>query len=625
MGGPYDFDMRNGYRNLRDKLDRMGLSLTHRKCRHMRRCHPKPLHGCVHIPLFAIAFILSMAVQAPAVKTMRVFSENKVLSEPPPVPPQNTSVEINAEPLDLFEQASVVAKGFRSLDGLVLDEKTGGIYVSEEDSATIIRIKTDGSRQVLFDKSTPLYKRSGISKKRVPSLRPVEGLALDGKGRLYAVEDIPGGRLISFDLTPKKRRHSTGTVIPIPIPNSHFAWESIDIGPSGELLIAGSTIESFLNEPGKEGLYRGVLLYRDAVGEWWMILNHTMTSYSAASFSPDGTVAFFACEVSGDVGCLDLRSHHLRVYHANTAFQSPEGLCPLPDGSVLVAEEAGKIYRLDPEADTIQLLYDNQSTIESIVWDGPHRRLLVTDDQRGALLSLELKVDAEFASSETNQSILFESQLTPLEMIPDQCPLYLDRVLNMGGYNPNQEDGDVAFQDFVRHYCLVAIDADAMLISSDKLVEDPIKRIQFVIVAPHLMGLRGGELLWSSSGFAAIKESGQIVKTELVSRQMIHIDLMESRSTPMGGPKIALPMPFSARVNADGIAAVNFMGMGVTPDFYTILNTVEPDHSFMVVIQDGIVQQYALYLPPDRDRNHWVIVLKRNTPDIWKSLSFDSK
>jgi len=161
-----------------------------------------------------------------------------------------------------------------------------------------------------------------------------------------------------------------------------------------------------------------------------------------------------------------------------------------------------------------------------------------------------------------------------------------------------------------------------MLLSSKKPVADPIRRIQFVIVAPYLMGVHAGQLLWSSSGFAAVKESGQVLKTELVQRQILEGDLLERSCTPVGGQTVALPMPFSARVNSEGVASVNFMGMGVTPDFYLILDTVDPNHSFMVVIQPDGVQQYALNLAPDQDRSHWVIALKRHEPDIWKSLSF---
>ena len=534
------------------------------------------------------------------------------------------------EPLKIFGRISEVAKGFRGPDGIALDADSGNVYVSEENAGAIVRIRRNGSKQVLFDGSTPLYEENGGIPKKVAGLRSPEGLALDGKGTLYAVEDVPGGRLISFPVADKANPSPRGTVIPIPIENSRFAWESVEVGPAGELLVAGSTMESYLDEVGKDGLFglfRGAILYRDVQGEWWMPLNHAMSSYSAACFSSDGNLAFFACEISGAVGCLDLRTHTVRTWFAGKTFHAPEGLCALPGGSALVAEEAGKIFWLDPTTDAAQLVYDNQSTLESVHWDGANRRLLATDDQQGYLLSLELKAGLGFREAAgTIQDVPFEENSTSVEMIPDQCPDYLAKVLKLGGYNPERGGGAFAFRKFAKKYCLVAIDAETALLPGHKPVEDPIQRIQFMIVAPYLIGYQEGELIWSSSGFTVVKASGQTIKTGLVKRQIIRGDLLESRFTPLGGQTIALPMPFSARVNVDGLVSVNFMGMGVTPDFYLVLDTVDPDQSVMVVIQpDGFVQQYEVRLPPERDRTHWVVALERKEPDVWKSLAVKNR
>jgi len=529
------------------------------------------------------------------------------------------------EPLQIFQQTTTIAEGLRSLDGIALDKETGDLYVSEESAATIVRIKPDGTRKVMFDRQTPVYERNGLFKKRVKGLRSPEGLALDKKGNLYVVEDLPGGRLLSYKLADKSANPRVyGMVVPLPLENSTIAWESVDVGPLGELLLAGSTVESFSSSKNQGGLFNGTILYRDTDENWWMPMHDTMTSYSAAAFSRDGKVAFFACEISGDVGCLDLQTHTLRTYHADRVFKSPEGLCVLPDGSVLVVEEPGKVYRVDPLTDRIQFLYDNEHTLESIEWDAANHRLLLTDDQQGSVHALQLKEGLDFGlSAKTFRRILFEAQSTPVEMIPDTCPDYLARVLKVGGYNPAGSDADLTFEEFARQFCLISIDADAMLLSSARPVEDPIKRIQLVMVAPYLMGIQTGQLLWSSSVFAAVKESGEVLRTQLIPRQVFGGDLLERSCTPVGGQTVAVPMPFSARVNAEGIASVNFMGMGVTPDFYLILNTVEPDDSYMVVIQAGSVQQYALHLPPYNDRSHWVVSLIRKEPDIWKALSFE--
>lgn len=535
--------------------------------------------------------------------------------------------QTNSAPPDFFRRVATLAEGLDSPDGIAREPTTGRLFVSEEDAVRIVCIQPDGTRQTLFDRATPVYEEDGPIRKKVAGLRSPEGLALDGNGRLYAVEDVPGGRLISFDVRAEAlKSYPCGKVVPLPLENSRYAWESIVIGPAGELLVAGSTLESFVNETGKEGapgLFEGAILYRDAQGQWWLPMNFPMASYSAACFSADGSTAFFASEIPGDVGSLDLRSHNLRTFRANQTFHSPEGLAALPDGSAVVAEEGGKIYRFDPRADTIQLLYDNQSMLESVFWDNPGRRLLATDDQRGLLLALEPKAGADF-SAPTNETadILFETQYATVEMIPERCPPYLSRVLKLGGYDPFGKAGEIAFRDFARKYSLVAVDADAVLLSGPTTLRDPIKHVQFVVVAPYLIGSQGGQFVWSSSGFAAIKASGQIVKTEMVKRQVIRGDLMECSFFPMGGQLIALPMPFSSRIDTEGVATIQFLGMGVTPDFLMMLNTVTPDQSFMLVMQPNEKPQlYGLYLPPVRNSSYWVIALAHKEPEIWRSLS----
>ena len=528
-------------------------------------------------------------------------------------------------PPEIFQRPAMLAKGLNSPDGIARDPVSGDFFVSDEETATIFRIKPNGNKEVFCSGSTPIYEGTGKTRKKGAGLRPIEGLALDAKnGTLYVVEDVPGGRLISFQLKTKPGSPPFGgEIVPLPVEDSQFAWESIDVGPAGELLLAGSTLDSLAGKDGKTDLFRGAVLYRDVHGDWWMPLAHAMASYSAACFSPDGNYAFFASEVPGSVGCLDLRTHFLRTFLSGKTFHSPEGLCALPEGAVLVAEESGKIYWLDPTTDKIQLLYDHGATIESVFWDRQQRRLLVTDDQNGNVAALELKPGLAFRSAfGTIKDIRFEEESTPVDMIPEKCPAYLAEVLKLGGYDAERQSEKLSFQAFARRYCLVAVDAETRLFPKHRYVEDPIKRIQFVIVAPYLIGYQEGELIWSSSGFTVVKESGQTLKTELVKRQVVHGDLMECRFTPVGGQNIALPLPFSARISSDGHVAVNFLGMGVMADFYLMLDPNEPNESVMVVVQpDGFVQQYQVQLPPRKNKSHWVVALERKGPDSWKSLS----
>ncbi len=528
-------------------------------------------------------------------------------------------------PPDIFLSPTVVASKLKSPDGLVCDPASGDVYVADEEAVAIYRIKPNGRRELMFDATTPIFDGQGKARKRQEGLRSPEGMAL-GPGRmLYVVEDVPGGRLIVFDAEaqPNQPAAARGQNIPIPIANSQFAWESVDVRATGELLVAGSTAEAVAQDEESGDLFRGAVLYRDGRGDWWVLLNHVLASYSAACFSRDGNYMFFACEISGALGILDLRTQVVRTFIAEKAFRSPEGLCALPGDVVLVAEEGGKVYWWDPTSDTVQLIYQNSGTIESVCWDAPRRRLLLTDDQAGQALALEMKQGLAFRRAMALvDGIQFDQGSAIVDMVPARCPSYLKDVLKMGGYDAERFQDKLSFRDFAKRYCLVAVDAETRLLPGQESVEDPIAHIQFVVLAPYLIGFDEGQLLWASSGFTVLTQSGQLLKTELVKRQVIKGRLLENRFASADGQSIALPIPFTARINAEGLVTVHFLGMGVMPDYSLVLDSAVPNNSVMVVVQpDGIVQQYQVRLPDKKRRNHWVIALEHKEPETWKKLT----
>lgn len=154
------------------------------------------------------------------------------------------------------------------------------------------------------------------------------------------VEDYPGGRLLVFDThqASRRRRLPEGEVVPIRSQRP-VAWESVDVGPKGEILLAGSTVEYVTHRESQGTVFMGVVLYRDAQGEWWMLLNHPMTSYSAASFSADGNFALIAAGNAGFVGCVDADQAGAHFLWDMT-FRSPEGIGRLSGGAFMVTEKS---------------------------------------------------------------------------------------------------------------------------------------------------------------------------------------------------------------------------------------------------------------------------------------------
>lgn len=527
----------------------------------------------------------------------------------PPLPMENPVLWIQ----------KTLGEKWLSPDGVAVDPASGTLYVSDENAAVVWAIDPRGKTQARCDALTPIYARTHGEEKPTGGLRMPEGVALDSEGRLYVVEDIPGGRLIEFDLrsnAPDSR--TSGLVVDVPAPSSGYAWESIDVGPRGELLLAGSTLEAFMGGRNKTEMFAGAILYRDADGEWWLLLNGLLDSYSAVCFARDGTTAYFASETSGAVGCIDLTSHETRVWFSDETFRSPEGLDDLPDGTVVVSTEEGRLFRVDPSVGSAREVYDFNTEIESVVWDAPRQRLLVTSDQSGSLYSLETD-RSYYTSREIERDIPFDAA-APVMILPEECPDYLNGVLKLGGYDPFQSN--VSFREFARRVSLFAVDCDAQWSGDEPTVADPVRKIQFMVLLPQLFGVDMSGITGPVSGFVAVRTSGAMEMTRRVKRDMQHMDLWEGVSTPLGLKSVALPFPFSARLSNQGVASVHFMGFGETPDYHMIVNARAPDQSYMTVWHlDGTVETYRLSLPTNKDINHWVIGLKPDEPERWSRLT----
>jgi sugar lactone lactonase YvrE len=503
-------------------------------------------------------------------------------------------------------------------DGLALDPLSGSIFISEEDRAVIQRYDLDGFRQTLVDRDTPVFERKGKQVVRAPGLRSPEGLAFDPAGRLYVVEDIPGGRLIAFDLPEYHHGGPVfGEVVPIPAPAPGYAWESIDVSTSGALLLAGSNLEGFLAARTIAETYSGAILYRDPDGTWWMPIFRELDGFSGACFDVRAENAYFISEVMGYAGCFDLQSHVFKAWYADATIESPEGITAMPDGAAVVVAEGGKLFRIDPQDNVAKEVFDLHENIESVIWDGANSRLLITSDGKGRLIAMD---DVFFSSTQKIQGpVLIGETLHEVE-IPADCPDYLAGLLKMCRLDLLSSTPGQSFQDLVKNVALFAIDATARPVrfKDDPLPDDPVERVQFAIFTPHFFGVDLSGLSGPASGLVAVHKSGKMTHTILHRGSMTHISLADGRFGAFNKSKIALPYPFSYRLTPDGLASVSFMGLGQTPDYHIVINLKHPTHSYMVAMHpDGSSQQYKLNLPADRDVMHWIVGLKREAPDSW--------
>ncbi len=493
----------------------------------------------------------------------------------------------------------IIARGLRSPDGLAIHPKTGMLYVSQEDSGVISAI-VNGKPVTAINARTPIHSSTGPIRIRADPLRAPEGIAFSQAGELYVVEDRPGGRLLRFALDGNGEGVA-GEDIRIPDDWSHIAWEGVATGPHDELLLSGSSAEYAVSGDAP-AVFEGVLLYRDRTGNWWQLDRRPLRSFSQAAFSRDGTKIAYTCEVTGEISWMDLSAEQpRRGGSANYAAKSPEGLCILPDGRILVAEEHGGLFLVDPETDHVRQLTTAPGTLESLAWDAGSHSLLAADDRSGTIVKWKLVLRSSQGRYAIDRA-RFEPARTPRH-IPDRCPEFLAKVLKYGGVDFSRTDTLPAFKVFAGRAPLVAVDAVTTPVGPvDSATGDPIVRIQAAVFRPNSVTVPGMAQPGPLAIVLAKTRSGKVIRTRCADVSAGMAAYAASFTQAAGRMRVTVPLAGAVGVSEEGVCNLHLMGMGEMPDFHLVLNPLAPDTSY-VVVDDGPegIRQYRLTGPRGED------------------------
>lgn len=544
-------------------------------------------------------------------------------AESPATPPPSPTIVYDWEQEGMREFViETIAQELVSPDGIDIHPQSGLIYVSEEDAWAITRLTPSGAERVI-DRDTPIYCTLDYPHSRRDAMRFPEAIKFVPNGDLYVAEDIPGGRLLKF-VANETGQYEYGVEIPFPGHWENFAWEGLDISATGELLLAGSDLEHVARHD-SIGAFAGVILYRDEEGVWWVPQQRFFASYSSVAFAPSGRQAIYTCEATGEIGWLDLNSQFGLSGHSHVTARSPEGAAILPDGTLMIAEEVGSLLHLDPATDQYRRVVTGLADIESVLWDDTNQRLLVTEDGTGSVLSFSPNYPFTAGADRLSYATYYPAFAE--QTIPEECPDYLARILSLGGmrFSGNRPSAD-KFRNFLQRVPLVAADLAAMPIHKNLNTDDPVERVQFIVFEPNRM-MRPGttDTPHSFALFAVQLESGELITTSVLPVVAGTATAPTTRFTRHGIMPLAVPMPAAVSVSGVGIAAVQFAGMGKTPDFSLVLNPRNPTDSYMVVFHhDGQRDHYHLKSATDQGSRDWVISYRPLEQDLWIRLGPDA-
>lgn len=555
-------------------------------------------------------------VEQMALDTAQTVAEISYRVETGFAPRPAIAVETKGLPAPEFRTRTFVT-GLSSPDGIAIDPRTGNIFVSEEETSRIVMITPRGRIRTVIDWDTRMYVMDGKKQKRIAPLKSPEGLAIDGNGRLYVVEDRAKGRILAIQLD-ENGKVGPAEVIRVPGQASNFQWEGIAVRDTGELLLTGSTAENAL---GMGSMTQGALVYRDKDGRWWVPIMRPMSALSNVAFSKSGDFAIYTDEITGAVGWIDLQSRYLREGASQTSFKAPEGICVLPDGRIAVAEEGGRLSLLDPEVDAVQVIAEGIGAIESVTWDNRGKRLLVTSDAAGSVI--ELIPDAAFAAGlDRMQRATCQSE-GAIRHVPRVAPEFLRPLLDMGGLSEFNSDFNLAFDELTRRVPILATDAQAILLPGSDEVADPIVHLRFVALDPNRLRFDEPGFDFALSAMILRTRSGQIYKTKLARTVIMSGNLWLGEIKNHGTFDVPVPFAYQAQPGPRGHAVIHFTGLGRSPDISIALNPSKPEENFMLITHiNGSLEQYRLVQTrsPDGEDN-WVVSIPSRRHQPWLSIS----
>ncbi|MCO5044481.1 MAG: hypothetical protein M9935_04275 [Kiritimatiellae bacterium] len=533
------------------------------------------------------------------------------------IPAAHTAAPKEAPATPAFRVGTFV-QNLTSPDGIALDPRTGNFFVSEEEAHRIVMITPKGRTKTVITQDTRLYTMDGKTEKRIGPIKSPEGLAMDGSGHLYIVEDRPGGRILKISIS-EAGKVGPAEVIRVPGQAATFAWEGIAVRDSGELLLTGSTAEGAHYAAG--GMAQGALVYRDIEGQWWVPIMRPLTSLSGVAFSVNGQFAIYCDEFTGTLGWIDLQTRYLREGATQTRFHSPEGVTSMPDGRIAIAEEGGRVSIVDPESGDVAILAEGLGQIESVLWDEMDQRLLVTSDGHGSVL--ELIPNSPYAYGMDRMARAPCMAEGAIRHVPDAAPDFLRPILEMGGLSELNPDFDLAFDELTRRVPMLAADARAILIPSMEKVPDPIEHLRFMALDPNRLNFDEPGFDFALSVVILRTRSGEIYKTQISRTVILTGNMWVGQFKNHGSFDVPIPFAYHAQPGPRGHAVIHFTGLGRSPDISIALNPDKPSESYMIVTHvNGTLEQYRLLqtVSPDGSDN-CVISLPARRALMWMNIT----
>ncbi len=489
--------------------------------------------------------------------------------------------------------SSVFADGLEQPDGLAFHPVSGELYVSEEAAGRVSVIRNGHGVPVL---TRGFQVRPDFPEELVTAelprtawlqdhLRSPEGIAFGPDHRLYVAEDAPRGRVLKFE-ADATGHYRTAEVIPLPQLGEPYAWESLCFARDGRLFLSGSSYE------GSQTWGYGCVLARDVTQSWWMVDFGPLASFSAIAMAEDEQVLIAGDESVGSLTWWDV-DRQREIQTLVNALGSIEGLCVLPDGSVVAAlehaKDGGKLVRVDPASGELTVIASELGTLESVICEPRTGKLYVTEDSTGRILCFTPR--HALTSGKKIMQVTRRSSEARRGLPPRETPSFLKQFMRQVGVDlvdqssaaahapRTQEAKSMTLEELGKRIPLVAGRVKVEELPNDT---DPIVEVNFLSLFPNQI-IHGEQTTPSLCLFSARHRSGRIERSEIWSGKQAR------RLRPDGGwenlsePTLLMtPLSTCSAVeNANGVSVtLAFMGLGQMQDYFLTLNYGRSNEAF---------------------------------------------
>ena len=466
----------------------------------------------------------------------------------------------------------------------------GDVYVTQLEAGTLGVVRGGRIENALADgwrvdeASLPMWAVTREMPKEKWLKRELEKpgpLCIATNGTIYVAEQVPNGRILSFEPGEEDGAYAVARVVPVPWLDQEFQWRDLTVDNLGRLFVAG------MDEVGSDFMKFGSTLMRDEFGDWWVIDFGPFARFCAFALSDRQDMLLLGDEARGSLSWWEVNRHIMMGGNPDAAgLATLKALAIYPDGTFMLGVEdngEGKIFRMDPFSGQQIPLAGGLKSIGQIAMNRPGGSYYVTDPKAGKVMEYVPNPPLQFNEVALRQIVRNVEGFSGVAggSAPAFMNTFFDRLQDAAKEMMPDDDSTHSVQfnlsDIAGKLPIVAGRIRSVLAEGEEVEEDPLESLEFFLLFPSKVVLTDTSMTPSLSFFSAKRKSGKLEQTKnLWEGDVGAYRVSGTNLTRLGktGGGMHVPIVSCGMSDADGGGVrlqLSFLGAGVYDDYYVEL------------------------------------------------------